>query len=155
MIRISKLYSTFLYVGFFKWAPGTLGTLVSIILLYLLINFINFQTFIFIFIFLLIISFKLVEIYSNNVEKDDPKEIIIDEFLGIYLTMILSYKFNELNISVYLILSFIFFRFFDILKIFPANWIDNKIKNSYGIIFDDLIAGIYTAIIIGLINVFI
>ena len=84
------------------------------------------------------------------------KEIIIDEFLGIYLIIIFSYDFEIFNNEfIKILLILFFFRIFDIIKPFPANWIDQNMKNSYGIIFDDIIAGIYTIIILALINVFI
>ena len=51
-------------------------------------------------------------------------------------------------------LIFVSFRFFDILKIFPANWVDKKIKNSFGVILDDIIAGIYSILVLYLLNVF-
>ena len=96
-----------------------------------------------------------IKIYSKSANKDDAKEIIIDEFLGIYLILIFSYDikiFNNEFVKILLIL--LFFRVFDILKPFPANWIDKNLKNSYGIILDDIIAGIYTIITLALINVF-
>ena len=84
------------------------------------------------------------------------REIVIDEFLGIYLIIIFSYNFDIFdNEYLKMFLIFIFFRIFDIIKPFPIKWIDNKIQNSYGIILDDIIAGIYTIIILALINVFI
>jgi|TARA_B100001964_G_scaffold48627_1_gene54524 phosphatidylglycerophosphatase A len=97
-----------------------------------------------------------IKIYSKSANNHDAKEIIIDEFLGIYLIIIFSYDFNIFNnefLKIFLI--FLFFRIYDILKPFPANWIDKNMINSYGIILDDIVAGIYTIITLALINVFI
>ncbi len=97
-----------------------------------------------------------IKIYSKSVNKHDAKEIVIDEFLGIYLIIICSYDFIIFNSEfIKILLILLFFRIFDIIKPFPINWIDKNIKNSYGIIIDDIIAGIYTIIILALINVFI
>ena len=60
-----------------------------------------------------------------------------------------------MNDNLKLILIFLLFRFFDITKLFPANIVDKKLKNSFGVILDDLIAGTYTIIVLFLINAFI
>tara|TARA_B100001079_G_scaffold206285_1_gene180044 strand:+ start:1338 stop:1646 length:309 start_codon:yes stop_codon:yes gene_type:complete len=97
-----------------------------------------------------------IKIYSKSVNKHDAKEIIIDEFLGIYLIIIFSYDLKIFNNEfVQILLILFFFRIFDILKPFPANWIDKNMKNSYGVILDDIVAGIYTIITLALINVFV
>jgi len=96
-----------------------------------------------------------IKLYSKTLDKHDAKEIIIDEFLGIYLIIICSYDFIMLNNEfIKILLILLFFRIFDILKPFPANWIDKNLKNSYGIILDDMVAGIYTIITLAFINVF-
>jgi phosphatidylglycerophosphatase A len=97
-----------------------------------------------------------IKIYSKSVNNHDAKEIIIDEFLGIYFIIIFSYGFKIFNNELLkILLIFLFFRIFDILKPFPANWIDKNMRNSFGIILDDIVAGIYTIIILALINVFV
>ena len=87
----------------------------------------------------------------------DPKEIVIDEVLGQAIPLIFIVYLNQnnkilLDLEVYYFLSFIFFRFFDILKPFPVSYFDRKYKNFFGIIMDDLIAGLYSVIIIYLIS---
>ena len=78
-----------------------------------------------------------------------------DEFLGIYLIMLFYENFNSINFFIKILLIFFLFRFFDILKPFPANWIDKNYKNSFGVILDDLIAGVFTLFTLFLINAFI
>ena len=119
-------------------------------------NIVNKNEFIILFICILLMATICIKIYSKSVNKHDAKEIIIDEFLGIYLIIICSYDFKIFNNEfVKILLILLFFRIFDILKPFPANWIDKNLKNSYGIILDDIVAGIYTIITLALINVFI
>ncbi len=155
MNKLSQIFSTIFFIGYIKWAPGTLGSLVSIIIIILLSKIINFIEFVIIFICLTILAIKFINIYSKSIDKSDAKEIIIDEFLGIYLIIIFSHNLNSLNEYIKIFLIFILFRFFDIIKPYPAKWIDQNMKNSYGIILDDLIASIYTIIILYLINAFI
>ena len=59
------------------------------------------------------------------------------------------------NDILMMIIIFLIFRFFDIAKIFPANWIDKNLKNSWGVILDDIVAGIYTLFILYILNVYI
>ena len=152
MINISKIFSTLFYIGLIKWIPGTFGTIGSIFIIMILHHFSNLTIFISIFIFLIIISFFSIGIYSKYIEKNDAKEIVIDEFLGVYLIFIFFDYFNSFNYIINIFLIFIIFRIFDIIKPFPANWVDKNIKNPVGVILDDIIAGIYTTILILLIN---
>ena len=156
MNKISQIFTTLFYIGYFKWAPGTLSSFISLIIIIFIHSIIGKIEFIVLFICILILATILIEIYSKSIKKHDAKEIVIDEFLGIYLIIIFSYDFEIFNNElIKTLLIFLFFRIFDIIKPFPANWIDKNMKNSYGIIFDDIIAGIYTIIILSLINVFI
>ena len=156
MNKISQIFSTLFFIGYIKWAPGTFGSFFSLIIIIYLHNIVNKNEFIILFICILLMATICIKRYLKSVNNHDAKEIIIDEFLGIYLIIIFSYDFNIFNnefVKISLIL--LFFRIFDILKPFPANWIDKNLKNSYGIILDDIVAGIYTIITLALINVFI
>ena len=155
MNKISQIFSTLFFIGYVKWAPGTLGSIFSLITIIFFHNIVNKNEFIILFICILLMATICIKIYSKSVNKHDAKEIIIDEFLGIYLIIICSYDFKIFNNEfVKILLILLFFRIFDILKPFPANWIDKNLKNSYGIILDDIVAGIYTIITLALINVF-
>ena len=156
MNKISQIFSTLFFIGYVKWAPGTIGSLFSLIIILILHNIVNKNEFIILFICILLMAIICIKIYSKLVNNHDAKEIVIDEFLGIYLIIIFSYDFEILNNEfIKIILILLFFRIFDILKPFPANWIDKNLKNSYGIILDDIVAGIYTIITLALINVFV
>ena len=156
MNKISQIFSTLFFIGYIKWAPGTFGSFFSLITIIFLHNIVNKNEFIILFICIFLMATICIKIYSKSVNKHDAKEIIIDEFLGIYLIIICSYDFKIFNNEfVKILLILLFFRIFDILKPFPANWIDKNLKNSYGIILDDIVAGIYTIITLALINVFV
>lgn len=155
MYKLSQLYNTFLFIGLIKWAPGTIASLISIILLTFMKNNLNNFTFNLIFLVVLSISFKMIDIYSAKIKKNDAKEIVIDEVIGIYFILIFTNNLNIFNQITDMLLIFILFRFFDIFKPFPIKMIDQNIKNSVGVILDDIIAGVYTIIILFGINVFI
>ena len=155
MNKISQIFSTLFFIGYSKWAPGTIGSLASLIIIMFLQSIVSNIIFIALFFCIFILATIFVTIYSKTINNRDAREIVIDEFLGIYLILIFSYNFNSFNEFVKIFLIFIFFRLFDIIKLFPANWIDKNMKNSSGIILDDIIAGVYTIIILTLLNAFI
>ena len=130
-------------LGNFTKMPGTLGSIVGVFLGFILLSFFPIQLVIVFFIFLLAISLYAIKIYQKQVGKSDKSEIIIDEVLGQLLVLM----FIELEF-IQFFCAFILFRFFDILKIFPANIIDRKYSDHYGVIFDDIIAAIQALIVI-------
>ena len=155
MNKIILIFTTLFGIGYSPIAPGTIGSIFSIVFLYFLIKFVSYSFLVIIFLIILFTSLKLIEKYSNLLKSHDSSTIVIDEFLGIFL-IILFYdylKFTNDFIMFFLIL--ILFRFFDILKIFPINWVDKNIKNSFGVVLDDLLAGVYSIIVLYSINVFI
>ena len=155
MIKLSKIFSTFFYLGYIKWIPGTFGSLAALIITLLIIDVFSLFFHIFLFSIIFILSIIFIHIYSKSISRNDSKEIIIDEFLGIYLIMLFYENFDSINFFIKILLIFFLFRFFDILKPFPANWIDKNYKNSFGVILDDLIAGVFTLFILFFINAFI
>ena len=140
-------------LGKIKIIPGTLGSLATIIILYVLFHTLSVSPFLILvgLIFISIYSFLAINSYIETNENKDPKEIIIDEFIGqsipIYLYEIShgTEKSPDEAIIFYGI-CFILFRFFDIKKPFPVNFIDKNYKNSFGVIMDDVCAGLYVVL---------
>ena len=130
-------------LGNFTKMPGTLGSIAGVLLGFILLSFFPIQLVIVLFIFLLALSLYAIKIYQKQVGKSDKSEIIIDEVLG----QLLVIMFIELEFLQFFC-AFILFRFFDILKIFPANIIDKKYSDHYGVIIDDIIAAIQALIVI-------
>ena len=157
MKNFIKLFNYLFYIGYIKFFPGTVASGISILILFpfFYLNMVNLT--IMIILFLIILSFEIysIDFYSKITKTHDSKIIVIDEFLGIFFIFLFYNKILIINNFITIILIFIIFRFFDILKIFPANIIDKKILNPFGVILDDIIASIYTIIIIYLINVII
>ena len=155
MNKIISIFTTLFGIGYSPIAPGTIGSIFSIVLLYFLIKFVSYSFLIIIFLIIFFTSLKFIEKYSNLLKSHDSSTIVIDEFLGIFL-IILFYDYLKFsNDFIMFLLILILFRFFDILKIFPINWVDKNIKNSFGVVLDDLLAGVYSIIVLYSINVFI
>ena len=134
-------------LGNYTKMPGTLGSIAGIFLGILLLSFFPIKLVFIIFLLLLAISFYAIKIYQKEVGKSDKSEIIIDEVLGqILVLMFIKLEFLDV------LLAFILFRFFDIIKIFPANIVDKKYSNHYGVIFDDIIAAIQALVVIFIFN---
>ena len=155
MNKIISIFTTLFGIGYSPIAPGTIGSIFSIVFLYFLIKFVSYSFLVIIFIIIFITSLKLIEKYSNLLKSHDSSTIVIDEFLGIFLIILFYDYLKFTNDFIMFLLILILFRFFDILKIFPINWVDKNIKNSFGVVLDDLLAGVYSIIVLYSFNVFI
>ena len=205
--KFNLLFLTMFGVGKIKYAPGTFASLITCLVFWLLTadkNYIVYKEYsfstpiqisipiviidlgtisylYFIFILLFFYSMYAIKNVSSHFKSHDPKEIVIDEFFGQLIPLLVIYYFFTIFIEnsvwqkakygsfkfgsevfsfidgsiadtymFYIFVAFILFRFFDILKPFPINYIDKKIKNNFGVMLDDLIAGIFAAIIIAI-----
>mgnify|MGYP001243967278 CR=1 FL=1 len=157
MKNFTSYYVSLFLVGYIKFAPGSVASLISVFFLYFILEIlkINFIFFVLFYFITFLLSLYLITLFSKENKVHDSSIIVIDEFLGIYLIFLFYDYFFFYDSFITLLSIFILFRFFDILKIYPANIIDKKIINSLGVILDDTIAAIYTIIILYLINVFI
>ncbi len=159
--KFNLLFVTLFGIGKIKYAPGTFGSLFAIILLFDLFHLLKISPNL-IFVVLVVIflySFFAINSFIKNNTNKDPNEVVIDEFIGqslpIYLYEVSHGTEKEFNDAIiFYIIIFILFRFFDILKPFPINLIDKKYKNSIGVVFDDVIAGIYVVLILILFMIF-
>ena len=160
MKKINILFSTFFGYGYLTKIPGTVASVVTVIIIYLgfeILGYTDLKFSIIFFIILFFYSFYAVKDSEAEFENKDPRQIVIDEVLGQSMPLILLLYLNQTNqinlpIEIYYMLSFLFFRFFDILKPFPVSYFDKNHKNYFGIIMDDIMAGLYTMIIIYLIS---
>ena len=140
-------------LGKIKFMPGTFGSLATAIFLFYLFHSLNISPgkILIILIIVFVYSFYAVSSYIKDSENKDPKEIVIDEFLGqsipIYLYEISHGTTKESGEAiVYYVLFFILFRYFDIMKPFPVSFFDKNFKNSFGVIMDDICAGLYVVL---------
>ena len=133
--------------------PGTFGSLATIIILYIFFHILNLSSnsILICLIIIFIFSFLAVSNHIKDSENKDPKEIIIDEFIGqsipIYLYEISHGTEKGFEDSFYFyVIMFMTFRVFDIIKPFPVSYFDKNFKNSFGVIMDDIVAGLYVVL---------
>ena len=150
---ISTLFVTIFGLGKIPKIPGTFGSLATVIILYLFFHIFNLcsNLILIILIVIFVLSFSAVAHHIKDNENKDPKEVIIDEFIGqsipIYLYEISHGTEKSSNEAlIFYSICFVLFRFFDIAKPFPVSFFDKKFKNSFGVIMDDVIAGIYVVL---------
>ena len=142
-------------LGRIGFIPGTFGSLATVIFLFICFHILNISPNIILLILILAFAYSFIAIknYTENNDNKDPGEIIIDEFIGqsipIYLYEIShdTEKTFDQAIVVYII-CFILFRFFDIVKPFPVSYFDQKYKNSFGVVMDDICAGLYVVLLL-------
>ena len=147
------LFVTCFGIGSLRFAPGTIASLVTTVFLFSLFHVIGLSNNVILITLLIIFaySFYAINEYIKDNEDKDPKEVIIDEFIGqsipIYLYEIShgTVKDSQEAVLLYLYI-FILFRYFDIKKPFPVNFFDKKFKNSFGVILDDVVAGLYVVL---------
>ena len=150
---INTLFVTMFGLGKLTKIPGTFGSLVTIFILYALFHKLNLSSnlILVVLIIIFIYSFVAVESHIKDNENKDPKEVIIDEFIGqsipIYLYEISHGTVKSADEAIiFYSLCFVLFRFFDIVKPFPVNFFDKNFKNSFGVIMDDVCAGFYVVL---------
>ncbi len=144
------LFVTCFGIGSLRYAPGTITSLITTIFLFSLFHIVNLSnnTILFILLLVSIYSFFAVSEYIKHKDNKDPKEVVVDEFIGqsipIYLYEISHSTAKEPQEAIlFYLYIFILFRYFDIKKPFPINYFDKNFKNSFGVILDDVVAGLY------------
>ena len=160
MIKIfNTLFVTMFGLGKIPKIPGTFGSLATVFVLYFFFHILNISSIIILtgLVIIFIYSFSAVSAHIKDSENKDPKEIIIDEFIGqsipIYLYEIShGTEKSPGEAVIFYGVCFILFRFFDIAKPFPVSFFDKNFKNYFGIIMDDIMAGLYSMILVYLIS---
>ena len=155
MNSINFLFVTMFGIGKLKKIPGSYSSLVTTLFLFFLFHILNLNpNIVLIFIILIFfISLYAVNIYIKDLDNKDPKEVVIDEFIGqsipICMYEIAHEGTNELSkVLTFYFIMFILFRIFDIIKPYPANYYDKNFKNSFGVIMDDVCAGLYVVAVL-------
>ena len=162
--KINLIFVTFFGAGYIKFAPGTFASLItSIFFFYLFRFYISIEHFsILCLTMILVFTYSLyaIKTIENEFEQKDARQIVIDEVIGqsipIFLIEYIAYlQTQSFGAALHLyISSFLLFRFFDILKPFPIRYFDKNYKNSFGILLDDVLAGVYSLIVLLLLTKF-
>ena len=148
--KINFLFVTLFGIGKIKKIPGSFASLATTIFLFFLFHILNISLNIVLICVIIIffISLYAVNIFIKDLDNKDPKEVVIDEFIGQSIPICLyeiaheGTKETDQVLSYYFIM-FILFRIFDITKPFPVSYYDKNFKNSFGVIMDDVCAGLY------------
>ena len=150
MHNINFLFVTLFGIGKLKKIPGSYASLTTIIFLFILFHILNFSPNIVLIVVVIVflISLYAVNIFIKDMDNKDPKEVVIDEFIGqsipICLYEIAHEGVKEINeVLTFYFIMFILFRIFDIAKPYPVSYYDKNFKNSFGVIMDDVVAGLY------------
>ena len=132
-------------IGLIPFAPGTFGSIFAWIVFILISHFVNMLI---LTIVIIILSIWVCEKVSKDLFEKDHKSIVIDELAGMWVALlpVIYFASSQNERIAYAILALVFFRFFDILKPFPVSYFDQKYKNGFGIVFDDIIAGILATV---------
>ena len=147
---INSNFVTLFGIGKLPKIPGSYASLATVIFLYSLFHIFGFKANIFLFILVgvFIVSIFAINFYIKDKKNKDPKEIVIDEFIGQSIPICLyeiahSEIINQTNVITFYFIIFILFRIFDVSKPYPVNYYDKNFKNGFGVIMDDICAGLY------------
>ena len=153
--KINFLFVTLFGIGKIKKIPGSVASLATTLFLFFLFHALNFSPEIILIsvIVVFFISLYSVNIFIKDLDNKDPKEVVIDEFIGqsipICLYEIAHEGSKEIDqVLTFYFIMFILFRIFDIVKPYPVNYYDKKFKNSFGVIMDDVVAGLYVVAVL-------
>ena len=155
MNKINFLFVTLFGIGKIKLIPGSFGSLATTLFLFFIFHTLDFSPNIVLacVIIIFFISLYAVNIFIKDLDNKDPKEVIIDEFIGqsipICLYEIAHVGSNETNrVLTFYFIMFVLFRIFDIIKPYPVSYYDKNFKNSIGVIMDDVCAGLYVVAVL-------
>ena len=147
---INANFVTLFGIGKLPKIPGSYASLATVIFLYSLFHIFGFKAnfFLFILVGVFIVSIFAINFYIKDKKNKDPKEIVIDEFIGQSIPICLyeiahSEIINQTNVITFYFIMFILFRIFDVSKPYPVNYYDKNFKNGFGVIMDDICAGLY------------
>ena len=155
MSKLNFLFVTLFGIGKLKKIPGSYASLATTIFLFLLFHILNLSpnTVLIGVIIIFLISLYAVKIFTQNLENKDPKEVVIDEFIGQSIPICLYEIAHEgtketSQVLTFYFIMFILFRIFDVAKPYPVNYYDKNFKNSFGVIMDDVCAGLYVVAVL-------
>ena len=155
MNKLNFLFITLFGIGKLKKMPGSYASLATTIFLFILFHILNISPNVVLIgvIIIFFISLYAINIFIKDLDNKDPKEIVIDEFIGqsipICLYEIAHNGIKETSeVLTFYFIMFILFRIFDIAKPYPVNYYDKNFKNSFGVMMDDVCAGLYVVAVL-------
>ena len=153
--KIIYLFVTLFGIGKFKKIPGSIASLVTTIFLFFLFHIFNISPNIVLITIIIVffISLFAIDFIIKDFDNKDPKEIVIDEFIGQSIPICLYEIAHEgsketSQVLTFYFIMFVLFRIFDITKPYPVSYYDKNFKNSFGVIMDDVCAGLYVVAVL-------
>jgi len=153
--KINFFFVTLFGIGKIKKIPGSFASLATTLFLFFLFHILNVSPNMVLFSIIIIffISLYAVSIFIKNLPNKDPKEIVIDEFIGQSIPICFYEVAHDMQketgqVLKFYFIMFILFRIFDIAKPFPVSYYDKNFKNSFGVIMDDVCAGLYVVLVL-------
>lgn len=137
--------------GFWPWGPGTAGALLAT-LIWLALNLWLVPTILIVVTIVLIVVFTLLGTWATDRLQpfwgDDPSRVVVDEMVGVWLTLLLATNWWQA------LLAFLLFRFFDIVKPLGVRKLD-RLKGAFWVMADDLLAGCYAGVVLYIIRIWV
>ena len=149
--KMANVFATYLGLGLSKYAPGTMGSLGTLPLVFVLMYYGGFIALLIAAVIIFLLGVPATDMVIKQTGITDPSKVVIDETVG----QLLSFTGVALVAPEYLLtpqgwwiylLGFGLFRFFDIKKMGPVKYFDSKVLNAYGVMLDDVFAGIFAAV---------
>ena len=139
--RMPILLATWFGFGLLPGAPGTWGSLAALPVAWLIHMKSGPAGLAIAAIIIFFIGIWAAGVYAREIGNRDPGQVVIDEVAGQWITLALAAPLDPIFYAV----AFLMFRVFDILKPWPASWVDQRLKGGVGIMLDDVIAALYAA----------
>ena len=159
--KINFLFVTLFGIGKIKKIPGSIASLATVLFLFFIFHILNFSPNIILIslIIIFLIALYAVNIFIKDLKNKDPKEVVIDEYIGQSIPICLYEIAHDGSkesdqVLIFYFIMFILFRIFDIIKPYPVSYYDKNFKNSFGVIMDDICAGLYVVAVLVLFMVF-
>ena len=153
--KINFLFVTLFGIGKISKIPGSIASLVTTVFLFFLFHVVNISANIILvsIIVVFFISLWSVSIFIKALDNKDPNEVVIDEFIGQSIPICLYEIAHEgtketSQVLTFYFIMFILFRIFDIVKPYPVSYYDKNFKNSFGVVMDDVCAGLYVVAVL-------
>ena len=153
--KINFLFVTLFGIGKISKIPGSIASLITTVFLFFLFHVVNISANIILvsIIVVFFVSLWSVSIFIKALDNKDPNEVVVDEFIGqsipICLYEIAHEGTKEISqVLTFYFIMFILFRIFDIVKPYPVSYYDKNFKNSFGVVMDDVCAGLYVVAVL-------
>ena len=144
-------------IGKIKYAPGTVASFITCLAFLLLINIFNLSVILLFTLIIFCYSFVAINNSFESFDAEDPQEIVIDEVVGQMLPLLAMPIYETLYPLpqiYYCVAAFLAFRLFDIWKPYPISYVDSNVEGAKGIMLDDILAGVYSIIILTIVFFF-